>query len=110
MPFLARTDIPEIEPVPGFHGRMVHTETMTLAEWVIDAAAAIPEHAHPEEQVTRILEGRLELTIAGESRALEPGDVAVMRSNVPHAGRALTRCRVIDVWHPAREDYRAVGR
>lgn len=109
MPFLARTDIPEIEPVPGFHGHMVHTDTMTLAEWAIDAGAAIPEHAHPEEQVARILEGRFELTIAGETRVLEPGDVAVMPSNVPHAGRALTRCRVIDVWHPAREDYRAMG-
>jgi quercetin dioxygenase-like cupin family protein len=89
---------------------MVHTETMTLAEWVIDAGAAIPQHAHPGEQVTRILEGRLELRIAGESRTLGPGDVAVMHSNVPHAGRALTPCRIIDVWHPAREDYRAMGR
>lgn len=109
MPFLARTEIPEIEPVPGFHGHMVHTESMTLAEWAVDAGAAIPDHAHPEEQVARILEGEFELTIAGEQRALGPGDVAIIPSGVPHAGRALTACRIIDVWHPPREDYRAMG-
>lgn len=26
--------------------------------------------------------------------------------HVPHSGRALTDCRVIDVFYPVREDYR----
>lgn len=29
-----------------------------------------------------------------------------MPGHVPHSGRAITDCRITDVFHPAREDYR----
>ncbi len=98
--------MPEREPVPGYHGRFVHTDSMTLAFWRVDAGAAIPEHAHPQEQVASVLEGEFELIVAGEARIMGPGSVAIIRSNVPHSGRAVTECRLVDVWHPARDDYR----
>ena len=34
------------------------------------------------------------------------GQVFVIPPDVPHSGRALTRCRVLDVFAPVREDYR----
>ncbi len=96
--------VPEIEPVSGFHGRMIHGDHMTLAEWVIDPESEIPEHHHPQEQIAYILEGEFALTIAGDTRVLGPGSVAVIPGNAPHAGRAITACRIVDVWHPVRED------
>ena len=96
------------EPVPGYRAVFVHAENMTLAYWEVEAGAALPEHSHPHEQISSVVEGRFELRIAGESRILDSGTAAVIPSGTPHGGRAITRCRLIDAFHPVREDYRLV--
>lgn len=106
MPFVQLSDIEEKEIVPGFHGRFVHSENMTSAYWRIEKGAILPEHAHPHEQVSTVMEGQLELTLEGETRLLDTGTVAVIPPNVKHAGRAVTACRVVDVFYPIREEYR----
>ena len=92
--------------MPGFVGRFLHTESMTLAWWDVEAGSTLPEHRHPQEQVAHVLEGVFELTVDGATERLEPGRIAVIPSNVPHSGRALTACRILDVFQPVREDYR----
>jgi quercetin dioxygenase-like cupin family protein len=57
-----------------------------------------------------VLEGEFELTVAGETKILKPGQVAVIPSNVPHSGKALTKCYIIDAFYPVREDYRNATR
>jgi hypothetical protein len=52
------------------------------------------------------IEGKFMLTLDGETRQLAAGDVVVVPSDVAHAGKAITRCRILDVWHPPRDDYR----
>ena len=47
-----------------------------------------------------------ELTVGAKTRVLEAGDVWVIPGDVAHSGKALTACRVLDVFHPVREDYR----
>ena len=97
--------LPEHEIVPGFHGRFVHTDTMTFAYWSIDAGASIQAHAHHNEQVVNVLSGELELTVDGVDHLLQAGDVYTIPSNVPHAARAVTDCQVLDVFTPVRLDY-----
>jgi quercetin dioxygenase-like cupin family protein len=53
-----------------------------------------------------MIEGEFEFTVAGEKHIMKPGKVFVLPTNIPHGGRALTPCRIIDVFHPVREDYR----
>jgi quercetin dioxygenase-like cupin family protein len=103
------THIDEIEPqeiIPGFHGRLVHTDNVTFAHWDIEAGSVLPEHHHVHEQVTRLMAGTFELTIGGETHRLQPGDMAVIPSNEPHSGRAVTDCVIIEVFQPARDEYR----
>jgi quercetin dioxygenase-like cupin family protein len=99
-------DLPQREIVPGYRAQFIHTKGMTLAYWEVEAGAALPEHSHPHDQIANVLEGEFELTVAGESRILVPGLVAVIPGDVPHSGRALTACRLLDAFQPAREDYR----
>ncbi len=106
MPLSNWNDIEERELVPGSRVRFVHTDQMTFALWAIEAGASLPEHTHPHEQVANILEGRFELVVDGEAWLLEPGTIGVVPPNVPHSGRALTDCRILDVFYPVREDYR----
>ncbi|MGC1120301.1 MAG: cupin domain-containing protein [Candidatus Methanofastidiosia archaeon] len=94
------------EIIPGYHGKFVHTENMTLAYWNITAGAPLPEHAHPHEQVVNVIEGTMELTVGSEVHELKEGSVMVIPGGVPHSGKAVTECRVIDVFYPVREDYR----
>ena len=106
MAFLNLKDVPEKEIIPGYRARFIHGDKLTLAYWDVDPGAELPEHNHPHEQVANVLEGRFELTVDGETRVLEPGQVAVIPPNVPHGGKAITPCRLLDVFHPTRDDYR----
>ena len=94
------------EVVPGFLGRFIHTDNMTMAYWEIREGAELPQHDHHHEQVVNMLAGEFELTVDGQPRRLTPGDVVVLPSHVPHSGRALTDCRILDVFQPCRDDYR----
>jgi quercetin dioxygenase-like cupin family protein len=99
-------DIEANEIIPGFHGKMIHTEGMTLAYWDIKKGAALHEHHHPQEQVVNMLEGEFEITVNGVAYHLQEGDVLPISGNIPHSGRAITDCKILDVFSPVRNDYR----
>ncbi|HYF81585.1 MAG TPA: cupin domain-containing protein [Clostridia bacterium] len=98
-------EMAEKEMVPGYHAKFVHSENVTLAYWSIEEGNALPKHAHPHEQVVNLLEGSFEITVDEEVLILKPGSVVVIPSNVMHSGKALTSCRIIDVFYPIRTDY-----
>ena len=106
MSYIKLADLEEREMIPGYRARFVHTEHMTLAYWTIRAGSPLPEHSHPHEQVVNLLEGEFEFNLAGEIQRLSPGMVVVITSNLPHSGKAITACRILDVFYPARDDYR----
>jgi len=56
--------------------------------------------------VAHVLDGEFELTIDDKTQRLGAGMVAIIPPNAVHSGRAITRCRIIDVFHPVRDDYR----
>jgi quercetin dioxygenase-like cupin family protein len=94
------------EVMPGFRGRFIHGENVTLAYWNIDRGALLPAHAHPHEQVVNVLDGVFELVVDEVPHVLRKGDVFTIPGNAPHSGRALTSCWILDVFSPIREDYR----
>lgn len=96
------------EIIPGYRVRFVHSERMTLAYWDITADAVLPEHSHENEQVANVIEGVFELIIDGDKQQYQKGDVAIIPSGVKHSGRAITNCKIIDVFYPIREDYRSL--
>lgn len=100
------TDLPLQEVFPGITGHLIHTKLSTIADFRIAKGTELPEHAHPHEQTSTVLEGRFLFTVGGETRELAPGDVAVIPGGVAHSGIALTDCRIMDVFAPVREDYR----
>lgn len=100
------SDLPQKELLPGIKARFVHTENNTIGFVELDADAILPEHAHIHEQTTQVLEGQLELTIDGESQILNPGQIITIPSNILHSAKALTNCKVTDVFSPVREDYK----
>jgi quercetin dioxygenase-like cupin family protein len=93
------------ETLPGFRGKFLHSDNMTFVLWEIDSGAELPAHSHPHEQTAHILEGSFELTIDDETKVAHAGNVAFIPSNAVHSGKALSSCRIMDVFYPRREDY-----
>ena len=94
------------EIFPGFRARVVHSARMSESWVEADAEARFPEHQHPHEQIVNVLEGELEIVVGGVTHRLTPGQVLVIPSEVPHSGRAISRCRVLDVFAPTRNEYK----
>ena len=91
--------------IPGFNVRFAHTPNVTLAFWEITAGHTLPVHSHHHEQTAIVLDGEFELTIDGDSQCLTSGSIGVIPSNAVHSGRAITDCRLLDIFFPVREDY-----
>jgi unsaturated pyranuronate lyase len=98
------SDIKSKEIVKGFNGKFIHSDSMTCAYWYIDNGSELPEHAHPHEQVLNMLAGTFEFNLDGEKKILKPGDVVVIPPNIKHTGKAVTDCKILDVFSPVRED------
>ena len=98
MAFLQLEDIPVREFIPGFSGRAIHTENVTVMQWEIESGAELPEHSHKHEQISTL--------VGDQSHLMTNGEVAVIPSGAVHSGRAITQCRFLDVFHPVREDYK----
>jgi quercetin dioxygenase-like cupin family protein len=100
------SEIKQRELVKGIKGRYFHTNSMTIGFVDIEKGAILPTHSHFHEQTTQITEGQLEMTIDGVTQILEPGVITLIPSNVVHSARALTDCKVVDIFSPVREDYK----
>jgi unsaturated pyranuronate lyase len=62
-----------------------------------------PMHWHDEEQVSYVMDGELEFTVAGETHVMRRGDAVVIPPNVPHGARTHEGgCLQVDVFHPPR--------
>lgn len=101
---LSEIDAKEI--IPGYHGKLIHSQNMTIAFWEVEKGAVVPEHAHMNEQIMQVLEGEFEFTVAGKTKVYKANELVVIPGQVAHSGRALTSCKLMDVFSPVREEYK----
>jgi len=106
MDVLALNSLEPREIFPGYRARILHSDRMSFSYVDVDAGASFAEHDHPHEQVIHLLEGVFEVTVDGETRVMRAGDVAIVPPHARHRGTAITACRILDAFAPARDDYR----
>lgn len=104
MPIVDTSTIQKRELFPGVNAALIHTDEVTIAHVKLDKGAVVPSHSHVHEQVINVMEGEFEMTIDGETKIVSAGFVGVVPSNVPHAVTALSDGRIVDIFHPVRED------
>ena len=98
--------IMQMEFFPGLKGKLVHGDKITWAFWDVEKGAEVPEHSHHHEQIMHVIDGEFEFILNGNKKIYKSGDVVVIPSNIPHSGKALTECRLMDVFSPVREEYK----
>ena len=100
------SDIKTKEIAPGFFSKLIHTGTNTINFIEVKAGCSVPRHRHVNEQLSFVIEGKFELTVNETPQLLDTGLFAIIPPNVWHSGKAITDCRLIDIFSPAREDYK----
>ncbi|MDB5010409.1 MAG: hypothetical protein JWR67_1688 [Mucilaginibacter sp.] len=100
------SDIPTKEIAPGYFSKIVHTENNTINFIEVKAGHSSPKHQHPHHQCAFVIEGQFELTVNDVPQILDANTFAIIPSNVFHSGRAITDCKLIDVFNPVREDFK----
>jgi quercetin dioxygenase-like cupin family protein len=81
--------------------RPLLTNAMGSALEIFDTSgpegAGPPPHCHPWEEVYAVLDGKLEVTIDGESHVVSPGGVAHVPADVTHCYRNLTQTHFLTI-------------
>ena len=96
------------ELVPGVRAKPLFGDGAMLNLLEFEPGASVPAHDHPHEQLGLVVDGELVLRIAGVDHELGPGDAYHVPGGVEHeAWTTGSGCRVLDVFQPVREDYRA---
>jgi quercetin dioxygenase-like cupin family protein len=105
--FAARATTPAVEIWPGVYRRtIVWGERAMVCEVTLPKGTSVPPHSHVHEQCGYLVSGRLEFTIAGEARIIEPGGGWAVPSNAVHSVVALDDAIALDVFSPVREEYK----
>jgi quercetin dioxygenase-like cupin family protein len=102
VPFIDTRQLRVKEPREGWKGSFFHSPNMTFAYYSVEAGAWIHEHSHSNDEVWNVVDGQLEITIAGETQVVGPGCAAVVPPDTVHSVKALTAARAIVVDHPQR--------
>ena len=68
----------------GIERQTIHGDRQTLVRYWYAPGAVFPSHAHPEEQMTVVLSGRITFTIGDKVVTLGPGEVATIPGGVLH--------------------------
>jgi unsaturated pyranuronate lyase len=102
-------DYPKYEIAAGVVFCPVFGRNLSLNFVTFPPHSGFPTHMHPEEQISIVREGEMEITVGDICRGVGPGDVIIFPSDVPHSGRTLDQsCRLIDIFSPPREGLREV--
>jgi len=91
--------------VPGARTRTFWGENILLSLVEIDANSEVPTHTHTHEQAGMLVEGELEMGVAGEVKLLKPGDMYIIPGAVEHYAKCGDVAAVaLDIFSPVRED------
>ncbi len=106
MPFYKKDELPSKQLLPGVTLRSVYLENSMMTFFDLQPGSKIPSHKHPHEQITYLVKGSLRMTVSGETRLMEAGDIAVVAPEAEHFAEVGDEpALAVDSWHPIREDY-----
>lgn len=76
--------------------RMItYTPQGTITLFAFASGSGLSEHTAPFDAILQILEGRMEVTLAGETFDIPAGNLIILPANIPHAVHATVSCKMM---------------
>ena len=98
--------IPVENTAAGIQRQMVVGENVMICRFRFAPFLVTPEHTHPHEQMTLVVQGRVRFFIEGEERIVSPGDVLYFPPHNRHGATMMDKeVILIDIFSPIREDF-----
>jgi quercetin dioxygenase-like cupin family protein len=101
------SEIPREQLNPQCARQVIHGTGLTVARIYLAKGARVPEHGHANEQLSTIESGRLRMVAGGVEQILEAGDSFLLAPDLPHWVEALEETVALDIFSPAREDWKS---
>jgi quercetin dioxygenase-like cupin family protein len=101
-------EVPKEDVKQDLSRRLITGERLMIAHVYLDKGCLVPQHAHENEQLTYILEGRLRFFLGeDESEVVDvaAGEVLHIPANLPHKAEALEDTLDVDIFSPPRQDW-----
>jgi quercetin dioxygenase-like cupin family protein len=96
-------EVEQLNPLLGRH--FVVGQNIMLARVLLKKGCIVPEHSHPNEQLTFIAAGALKFWIDGKEIVVNAGECLTIPPNMPHKAEALEDTVDFDVFSPPRADW-----
>ena len=74
---------------------IVKKPTGNVSIFAFDEGQGLSEHTAPFDALVQVLEGEVEITIAGQAHRLQGGEMMLMPAGQPHALKAGTKFKMI---------------
>ncbi len=74
---------------------VIRKEKGTVTLFAFDKGQGLSEHTAPFDALVYVLDGKVEIYIAGKAHLLGAGEVIVMPANKPHALKAVERFKML---------------
>jgi quercetin dioxygenase-like cupin family protein len=106
--FYRWNDMPKEKVSDVLDRRLITGDSVMLTHVYLKKGAIVPQHNHPNEQITYILEGGLRFWIGeDESEVIDvlAGEVLHIPSLVKHKAEALEDTVDVDIFSPPRQDW-----
>jgi quercetin dioxygenase-like cupin family protein len=89
------TDLLQVQTGAVVSRTLVNQKTGTITLFAFDQKEGLSEHTAPFDATVHLLEGEMDVTIAGENYPLIAGDLIIMPANKPHALLAKTPVKML---------------
>ena len=76
----------------------------TLTIFAFDKDQGLSEHTAPFDAIVQVLEGEVEISIAGKPFLLKRDELIIMPANAPHALKAITAFKMLLMMFSAKKE------
>ena len=74
---------------------IIEKKTGTVTMFAFDQGEGLSEHTAPFDAMVYVLDGEVEITIAGKPFQLRAGEMIIMPADQPHALKAKTQFKMV---------------
>ena len=74
---------------------VLNKKTGTVTIFAFDQGQALSEHTAPFDALVQVVEGEVEIRIAGQPHSLKKGEMIIMPANQPHGLKALNKFKML---------------